>query len=62
MHIPCLFRRQEPINLQDKVAFITGGASGLGRATTERFIEAGAKVVIFDLNEEIARNTSVAHR
>ena len=39
------------MNLDDKVAFITGGASGLGRATAERFIAAGARVMVFDLNE-----------
>lgn len=33
-------------------AIITGGASGLGAATAERFVQHGAKVSIFDLNEE----------
>ncbi|MCB1645525.1 MAG: SDR family NAD(P)-dependent oxidoreductase [Pseudomonadales bacterium] len=42
------------MDLKDKVAFITGGASGLGRATAENFIAAGAKVMVFDLNEENA--------
>ncbi len=42
------------MELQDKVAFITGGASGLGLATAENFINAGAKVMVFDLNEENA--------
>ena len=42
------------MQLKDKVAFITGGASGLGRATAENFIHAGAKVILFDLNEENA--------
>ncbi|MBT3460671.1 MAG: SDR family NAD(P)-dependent oxidoreductase, partial [Gammaproteobacteria bacterium] len=40
------------MQLKDKTAFITGGASGLGRATAENFIKAGANVVLFDLNEE----------
>ena len=40
------------MNLQDKVAVITGGASGLGEATVRRFVEHGAKVAIFDLNDE----------
>jgi NAD(P)-dependent dehydrogenase (short-subunit alcohol dehydrogenase family) len=32
-----------------KVALVTGGASGLGRGTVERFVRNGAKVVILDL-------------
>ena len=40
------------MKLQNKVAVVTGGASGLGRATVERFAEQGASVAIFDLNEE----------
>ncbi|MGX9134139.1 SDR family NAD(P)-dependent oxidoreductase [Rummeliibacillus sp. JY-2-4R] len=40
------------MNLQDKVAIVTGGASGLGEATVAKLVEKGAKVVIFDLNEE----------
>lgn len=38
--------------LSGKVFLITGGASGLGRACAERFIAAGAKVVLVDYNEE----------
>lgn len=46
------------MQLKDKTAFITGGASGLGRATAENFIKAGANVVLFDLNEENAEKTA----
>ena len=42
------------MDLRDKVAFITGAASGLGYATARNFIEAGANVCIFDLNAENA--------
>jgi NAD(P)-dependent dehydrogenase (short-subunit alcohol dehydrogenase family) len=37
--------------LQGKVAIVTGGASGIGRATVMRFLADGAKVLIADLNE-----------
>lgn len=38
--------------MKEKVAIVTGGASGLGFATAKSFIDQGAKVMIFDLNEE----------
>jgi len=36
------------MNLQDKVAVVTGGASGLGRAVAETLIAGGARVALFD--------------
>lgn len=38
--------------LDGETAVVTGGASGLGEATARALAEAGAKVAIFDLNEE----------
>ena len=46
------------MELQDKVVVITGGASGLGRATADYFVGKGARVSLFDLNEE-AGNAAV---
>lgn len=41
--------------LADKVAIVTGGASGIGRATVEHFIAEGARVVIADIDEHQGR-------
>lgn len=41
------------MNLQDTGAIVTGGASGLGAATARLLASKGAKVALFDLNEEL---------
>ncbi|MBB6625901.1 3-oxoacyl-ACP reductase [Nocardioides sp. KIGAM211] len=38
--------------IQGKVAVVTGGCSGIGLATVQRFVEEGAKVVIGDIDEQ----------
>ncbi len=43
--------------LQDKVAIITGGGSGMGRDTVLRFLEDGARVLVADINEANGRET-----
>jgi len=40
------------MDIQGKVAVVTGGASGLGEATTRLYVEKGAQVAIFDMNDE----------
>ena len=39
-------------DLNNRTAIVTGGAQGFGLAITERFIESGAKVVIWDIDED----------
>ncbi|BBD99467.1 3-hydroxy-2-methylbutyryl-CoA dehydrogenase [Sphingobium amiense] len=43
------------MDIENLSAVVTGGASGLGRATATMLAEKGAKVAIFDLNEEAGR-------
>ena len=47
-------------NLTDRVAVVTGAASGIGRAMVESFLDAGMKVVLADIDEERLENTSSA--
>jgi NAD(P)-dependent dehydrogenase (short-subunit alcohol dehydrogenase family) len=44
------------------VAIVTGGASGMGRATVMRFLSEGAKVIVADLNEANGAETLAAAR
>jgi NAD(P)-dependent dehydrogenase (short-subunit alcohol dehydrogenase family) len=54
------------MDISNKVALVTGGASGLGRATVEKLVASGAKVVVVDLpgspGEEVAKELGDAVR
>jgi NAD(P)-dependent dehydrogenase (short-subunit alcohol dehydrogenase family) len=41
--------------LSGKVAFVTGGGSGIGAAIAEAFVKKGAKVAVVDINDQVAR-------
>ena len=43
------------MDIKNKVALITGGASGLGFASAQKLIAAGAKIMVMDLNEDNAK-------
>ncbi len=43
-------------DLKNRLAIVTGGAQGFGLAITERFIESGANVVIWDIDETEIKN------
>lgn len=43
------------MDLNGKVAIVTGGASGLGQGTVEAYVAKGARVAIFDLNAQRAQ-------
>ena len=46
------------MRLKDKVALVTGGGSGIGQATALLFAEEGAKIVVSDLKQASALNTT----
>ena len=45
------------MRLKDKVAIVTGGSLGMGRAIVETFTREGARVVVADVNEEAGKKT-----
>lgn len=46
------------MDIKDKVAVITGGASGLGRATADAIVAAGGKVALLDRNAELVEQAA----
>lgn len=49
-----------PFDLSGKNAVVTGGAMGIGRGIVTKFVEAGANVVVADLDDETAAKTAKA--
>ena len=48
------------IDLEGRVAVITGGAQGIGKAAAERFVASGARVALWDLDASLAAATAKA--
>ncbi|MFB7161001.1 SDR family NAD(P)-dependent oxidoreductase [Streptomyces sp. NPDC056242] len=48
----------ELISLSGRRAVVTGGAQGLGRAIAGRLVEAGARVLVSDLDEKLAQSAA----
>src|SRR5258706_13692415 len=48
------------MDVNNVAAIVTGGASGLGGATAEMLVKRGAKVTIFDVNEELGKSHAQA--
>src|SRR3978361_1516689 len=46
------------IDLNNRIAVVTGGAQGFGRAITERFVSSGARVAIWDHDQAFAETTA----
>ena len=48
------------IDLQGRIAIITGGARGIGFATAERMVQSGVKAVLWDIDEEACKKAVTA--
>jgi NAD(P)-dependent dehydrogenase (short-subunit alcohol dehydrogenase family) len=48
--------------LEGKVAIVTGGTSGIGLATVQRYVAEGAKVVVADIQDQLGADLEAAHR
>ena len=50
------------MDFSGKVAVVTGGASGIGAATVQAFVEAGAAVAIIDINQANGQAAANSYR
>jgi 2-dehydro-3-deoxy-L-rhamnonate dehydrogenase (NAD+) len=48
------------IDLKGRAAVVTGGAQGFGKAITERFLQSGARIAIWDRDTALAQKTATA--
>ncbi|MEJ2705006.1 MAG: SDR family NAD(P)-dependent oxidoreductase [Sedimentisphaerales bacterium] len=48
------------LNLEDKVAIVTGGAAGIGKACCEGLAEVGARIVVADVDGPGAEQTAAS--
>ena len=46
----------EEIGLKNQVAIITGGASGIGLAATQKFLDNGIETFVFDINNDMEKS------
>jgi 3-oxoacyl-[acyl-carrier protein] reductase len=46
------------IDLKERIAVVTGGAQGIGRAVVERFLASGASVAVWDQDQGLLRKTA----
>ena len=46
------------MRLKNKIAIITGAASGFGKGIAKKFTEEGARIIMVDINSRLLKNTS----